>query len=294
MGDGNTISTENQTKGAVCLLIGAVIWGVAFVAQRVGMDYVGPYTFNAVRFLLGGFALVPVILVINRNKERTGRPDRSVLMRGGAACGVLLCIASNFQQVGIKYTSVGKAGFITALYIVIVPLLGIFLGKTAGLRIWISVVLAVAGMYLLCITEKLTLGKGDFLELICAFAFALQILSVDHYSRKVSGAELACLEFFVCGSLTLIPMFLFEHPTLQGIFAARIPILYAGILSGGVAYTLQIIGQRNLKPAIASLIMSLESVISVIAGWLILGQHLTVKEITGSAVMFAAIILAQL
>ena len=285
---------DNSAKGAACLLIGALIWGVAFVAQRVGMDYVGPYTFNAVRCLLGSLVLIPVVFALNGRKEKTDRSDRSVLLQGGIACGVFLCIASNFQQVGLKYTSVGKAGFITALYIVIVPLFGIILGKAAGVRIWISVALAVAGMYLLCMTDALTLGKGDLLELICAFAFAFQILAVDHYSRLTGGPALACLEFLVCGLLTLIPMFLFERPSLQGIYAARVPILYAGVLSCGVAYTLQIIGQRNLKPAVASLIMSLESVISVIAGWLILGQRLTLREIIGSAVMFAAILLAQM
>ena len=201
-----------QARGSIRLFLAAVIWGAAFVAQRVGMDYVGPFTFNAVRNLIGAMVLLPVMAGL----KKTGRShgplfpvDRPVLI-GGAACGFFLFIASNLQQVGLQYTSVGKAGFITALYIVTVPVLGILFGQKTGLRTWISVVIAVAGLYLLCITEKFTIGGGDILELLCAIAFAFQILAVDRYSRRADPTMLACLEFFVCGILSLIPAFLIE------------------------------------------------------------------------------------
>ena len=285
-----------QARGSIRLFLAAVIWGVAFVAQRVGMDHVGPFTFNAVRNLIGAVVLLPAMAFLKKTGHRNGpvfRMDRSILM-GGAACGFFLFIASNLQQVGLQYTSVGKAGFITALYIVTVPVLGILLGKRTGLRTWISVAIAVIGLYLLCMTEKLTISGGDILELLCAFAFAFQILAVDRHSRRIDPTMLACMEFAVCGGLSLILAFLFETITLQQLWAAGIPILYAGVLSCGVAYTLQIVGQRDVKPALASLIMSLESVVSAIAGWLLLGQRLTLRELFGCAVMFAAILLAQM
>ena len=295
---------QNQAKGVTCLFLAALIWGVAFVAQSVGMEYIGPFTFNAVRSLIGAIVLIPVIFLFRRGREvktegevqqsRMTAGDWKVLIKGGLVCGVFLCIASNLQQVGLQYTSVGKAGFITALYIVGVPVFGIFLGKKAGLRIWISVGIAVVGLYLLCINEKMTINGGDLLELACAAAFAFQIMAVDHYSRLTNGTMLACAEFCVSGLLTLIPMFLTENVEWSGLWAARIPLLYAGVMSCGVAYTLQIIGQKELKPELAALIMSFEAVISLIAGWLLLGQHLTAKELVGCVIMFAAILLAQM
>ena len=302
----------NQVKGVFCLSLAALIWGGAFVAQRVGLDYMGPFGLNAVRNLIGAAVLLPVIAVMKKSSgKRSGadrisslsstdidpelrRAGRKNLLKGGLVCGTLLCIAGNFQQVGLKYTTVGKAGFITALYIVAVPILGLAAGKKTSIRIWISVAAAVTGLYLLCITECLTIGGGDLLELICAIAFAFQILAVDHYSRITDGTMLACAEFAVCGVLTLIPMLLTETLTPEMIWQARIPLLYAGVLSSGVAYTMQIIGQKELRPTIASLIMSLEAVISALAGWLILGQRLSPRELCGCAIMFAAIILAQI
>ena len=300
-------NTSNQLRGSLLLFAAALIWGAAFVAQRIGMDYIGPFTFNAIRNLIGAAVLVPCIAIIRRVQRRqeadgcgTARKtvstpqERRTLVQGGLVTGFFLCVASNLQQAGIKYTSVGKAGFITALYIVLVPLLGIFLKKKIGWKVWVSVFLAVAGLYLLCMSEKLTIGKGDLLVLLCALAFAFQILSIDHYAGRTDVVMLACLEFLVCGLLTTVLMFLFEKPAVSGILKAGIPILYAGMLSCGVAYTLQIIGQRDLPPAIASLIMSLESVISALAGWLILHQTLRARELAGCAIMFGAIILAQL
>jgi drug/metabolite transporter (DMT)-like permease len=287
-------------KNSLILLLTATIWGIAFVAQSVGMDYVGAFTFNSVRSLIGALVLLPVIYVLNRQKPAVKQTaeekaaSRKVLIQGGIACGICICLASNFQQVGIQYTSVGKAGFITACYIVIVPILGLFLGKKCSSFIWGAVCLALVGLYLLCITDGFSIGKGDILVMICAFLFSLHILVIDHFSPKVDGVKMSCIQFFVCGILSGIPALILEHPQITAILAAWQPILYAGVMSCGVAYTLQIIGQKNMNPTVASLILSLESCISVLAGWIILGQHLSVREILGCIIMFAAIILAQI
>ena len=216
------------------------------------------------------------------------------LADSGVCCGVCLFAASNFQQFGIRYTTVGKAGFITACYIVIVPVIGIFLKKACGRLLWVSVAMAVVGLYFLCMTESLTVGKGDFLVFICALLFSLHILVIDYFSPRTDGVKMSCIQFFVCGILSGIAMLFTEEPHLADIFAAWIPILYAGIMSCGVAYTLQIVGQKGMNPTVASLILSLESCISVLAGWAILGQKLSVRELSGCLIMFGAIILAQL
>lgn len=286
---------KTDIKSPLLLFLAAFIWGVAFVAQSVGMDYVGPFTFNAVRSVIGGVALLPCIVLLGRREPKEEKKeDPKTLLIGGILCGIVLCIASNLQQIGINYTTVGKAGFITAMYIVLVPILGIFLKKKAGVKVWISVVLAVAGLYLLCMTEKLSLGKGDALVLLCALMFAVHILVIDYFSPKVDGVKLSCIQFLVCGVLSAIPMFLFEKPEMGAICSAWLPILYAGIFSSGVGYTLQVIGQKNMDPTVASLILSLESVISVLAGWVLLKQQLSGRELLGCVVMFVAIILAQL
>lgn len=295
-------------KNSLFLLLAAVIWGIAFVAQSVGMDYVGGFTFNAVRSLIGSAVLVPLILIpgqkISDNSEiseaaastTSGIQKRKDLIIGGISCGICLCLASNFQQFGIKYTTVGKAGFITACYIIIVPVIGIFLRKKCSPFIWIAVILSLCGLYLLCLTpgEGFAIGKGELLVLVCAFLFSIHILVIDHFSPLVDGVKMSCIQFFVCGILSGIPALLLEKPDLTDILAAKVPVLYAGIMSCGVAYTLQIIGQKNMNPTVASLILSLESCISVIAGWLILGQNLNSREIGGCILMFGAIILAQL
>ena len=290
-------NTGNSLTGSLQLLLAALIWGTAFVAQSVGMDHVGPFTFNAVRNLIGSLVLVPCIFLIRKLRPRAAdapRADRKTILLGGLACGTFLCIAANLQQFGIKDTTVGKAGFITALYIVIVPLLGIFFKKKVRLQLWISVILAVAGLYLLCITEKLTIGKGDVYVVGSAFGFALQIMAVDYFAARMDGMILACGEFLVCGLETFILMFIFETPTIAGIQAAALPLLYTGVLSCGVAYTMQILGQSKVDPTLASLIMSLEAVISALAGWALLGQKLSARELCGAVLMFAAVILAQL
>ena len=288
-----------QIRNTFLLFLTAFIWGVAFVAQSVGMDYVGPFTFNFVRSLIGGFVLLPCIWLLGRiapADRRTSRKpeDKKNLLAGGILCGILLCVASNFQQVGIAYTTVGKAGFITAFYIIIVPVLGVFLKKKCPPAVWLGVILALAGLYFLCMTEEFSIGKGDALVFICAVLFSFHILMIDHFTQLVDGVKMSCIQFFVCGILSGIPMLLFENPEISDILAAWQPILYAGVLSCGVAYTLQIVGQKGINPTVASLILSLESVISVLAGMVILNQHLSVREIVGCVLMFCAIILAQL
>lgn len=297
-----------------CLLfLTALIWGVAFVAQSVGMDYVEPFTFNAVRSTIGGIVLIPCIGVLSiwkKNKQKpeeqpignmgaaTELPGRDKqqkdLILGGITCGILLFIASNFQQFGIQYTTAGKAGFITALYIIIVPVLGIFLHRKTGVKTWLGVAAAMFGLYLLCIQENFRLGKGDGLVLVCAFTFSFHILVIDYFSPKVDGVKMSCIQFFVCGILSAVCMILFEKPQLSQILSAWMPILYAGVMSCGVAYTLQIVGQEGMNPTVASLILSMESVVSVLAGWILLHETLSARELTGCLFMFAAIILAQL
>lgn len=277
----------------ILLLITALIWGVAFVAQSVGMEYIQPFTFTCIRCILGGVVLIPCIWILDKVNPQVKRNDKDMLI-GGVLCGLCLFVASNLQQFGIQYTSVGKAGFITACYIVIVPIAGIFLGKKSRIRIWGAVALALVGLYLLCITDSFSIEGGDILILISAFVFAAHILIIDHFSPRVNGVKMACVQFFVCGILSGIMMLIFEEPSMTGIMAAKIPLLYAGVLACGVAYTFQILGQKNVNPAVASLVLSLEACISVLAGWIILGQRLTAKELIGCAVMFAAIILAQL
>ena len=266
----------------------------------------GGFTFNAVRSLIGSAVLVPLILIPGQknsdNSEiseaaastTSGIQKRKDLIIGGISCGICLCLASNFQQFGIKYTTVGKAGFITACYIVIVPIIGLFLGKKCSKFIWAAVAMALIGLYLLCITDEFSIGKGDLLVLVCAFLFSIHILVIDHFSPKADGVKLSCIQFLTCGILSAIPALILEHPQVSSILAAWQPILYAGVMSCGVAYTLQVIGQKNMNPTVASLILSMESCISVLAGWIILGQQLSAKEILGCVIMFAAIILAQL
>ena len=289
-----------KTKNVFLLVLTAFIWGTAFVAQSVGMDYLEPFTFNGVRSLIGGVALLPCISLLqlmnekNGTRKADGGGSRKDLVTGGVACGLLLFAASSLQQIGIQYTTAGKAGFITAFYIVIVPVLGIFLRKKIGWKVWTAVVIALAGLYFLCITDRFTVGKGDILIFMCAMVFSLHILVIDYFSPKVDGVEMSCIQFFVCGIASMPFMFLLETPKLGAMIEGWMPLLYAGVLSCGVAYTLQIIGQKNVNPAVASLILSLESCFSVLAGWVVLGERLSVRESVGCVLMFAAIILAQL
>lgn len=287
-----------KTKNAFMLVLTAFIWGTAFVAQSMGMDYLGPFTFNGVRSLIGGAALLPCIaflkLLNGKNTAAFINGNRKDLLIGGIACGLLLFAATSLQQIGIQYTTAGKAGFITAFYIVIVPVLGIFLRKRIGWKVWIAVVIALFGLYFLCITEHFTVGKGDILIFVCALIFSLHILVIDRFSPKVDGVKMSCIQFFVCGIASMPFMFVLETPRLGAMIEGWMPLMYAGVLSCGVAYTLQIIGQKNVNPAVASLILSLESCFSVLAGWIVLGERLSRREFAGCVLMFVAIILAQL
>lgn len=292
---------QTKLKNSLLLLLTAVIWGVAFVAQSVGMDYVGPFTFTAARNIIGGLALIPCIFFFDQKNGKTeegflpkNREERKNLLMGGILCGIFLCAASNMQQIGISYTTVGKAGFITACYIVLVPVLSIFLGKKTRWTIWIAVFMAVVGLYLLCMNESLKLGQGDLYVLICAFLFSFHILVIDHFAPKTDGVRLSCIQFFVCGLISAFFMMILEQPSWKAILQAWMPILYAGILSSGVGYTLQIIGQKDMNPTVASLIMSLESCVSVLAGWVLLHQTLSARELLGCMIMFGAILLAQI
>lgn len=245
---------KTQIQHSLLLLLTAVIWGTAFVAQSVGMDYVGPFTFLCTRSFIGGAALLPVIAFMDRQKSEEARleekkpENRKVLIRGGILCGLALCFASAFQQYGILFTTVGKAGFITACYIVLVPIAGIFFGKRCGINVWIGVILAVGGLYCLCITETLRIGTGDILVFICAFLFAAHILIIDHFTPYVDGVKMSCIQFFVCGIVAGIGMLVLEQPDISDILMAWQSILYAGLLSSGVGYTLQIVGQKGLNP----------------------------------------------
>lgn len=286
-------------KNPAMLLLAAFIWGSAFVAQSVGMDYVEPLTFNCVRSIFGGIVLLPCIYLLGKLKspeerEEAARMDKKTLLAGGISCGVILCLASNAQQIGIQYTSVGKAGFITALYIVIVPILGIFLKRRCGWKVWLSVLIALVGFYLLCMVGGFSLERGDLWLLMCALLFSFHILTIDHFSPMVDGVKMSCIQFFTCGLLSGIAMLLTETPDVHRILAAWGPILYAGVLSSGVAYTLQIVGQKNYNPTVATLLLSLESVFSVLTGWAVLHQKLSARELCGCVLIFIAVILAQL
>ncbi len=284
-----------KPKNAIMLLLTSLIWGTAFVAQSMGMDYLEPFTFNGARSLIGGIALLPCIWLLERINGKTQvSGNRKDLICGGIACGLLLFAASSLQQMGIQYTTAGKAGFITAFYIVFVPVLGIFLKKTVGWKVWISVLMALVGLYFLCIKEGFSIGKGDMFIFLCALVFSVHILVIDHYSPKVDGVKMSCIQFFVCGIASIPFMFLTEIPQIGNMLNAWLPLLYAGVMSCGVAYTLQIVGQKNVNPAIASLLLSMESCFSVLSGWIILGETLSVREGIGCVLMFVAIILAQL
>lgn len=293
------------------LFSAALVWGAAFSAQKAAMVHVGPYTFQAVRSILGGIVLLPVIFFMRKKRGNNTQSaeyveyknyKRKDLLIGGLLCGIVLAAAANLQQLGIIYTTPGKAGFITALYIVIVPLLGIPLGKKAGKLIWAAVALALIGLYLLSMADSLIPSIGDIYVLLCALVFSFHILVIDAYSHKTDCVELSCVQFFVCGIVCAVCMFIFETPDIYGILKAWAPILYAGIMSCGVAYTFQVIGQKYLDPTVASLVLSLESVFSALCGLAagVLGilplseQLLSTREVFGCCIVFTAVIIAQL
>ena len=307
----------HKLRNTFFLFLTAMIWGAAFVAQSVSMDYIGPFTFICLRSVIGGLFLIPVIIVLDGIRKKSQNESADVvnsenilhieteekqrlswknkqLIEGGIVCGIFLFFANCFQQTGIQYTTVGKAGFITTFYIIIVPLIGLFFKKYCGILTWIGVVVALAGLYFLCITQKLTIQRGDALILCCSVLYAGQILAIDHYNPFVDGVKMSCIQFLTGGILGAVFMLLFENPSLAMILSAAEPILYTGIMSTGVGYTLQIVGQKGLNPTVAALILSLESVFSALSGYAFLHQVLTTRELIGCVLMFIAIVLAQL
>ena len=280
-----------KIKGSLLLLTASLIWGCAFVAQSVGMEQVTALTFHCVRFFLAGVAMLCLLLVRGRSGINALRPA----FKGGVVCGAALCAASLSQQYGIAYTTVGKAGFITSMYMLAVPIYCLFLGKKPEWKIWPCVAVAIGGLYLLSGSgETLHLSRGDSLVLLCALLFGVQILCVDRFAPQCDPAALNCVQSFTSSLLTLPFMLAIDGPDWSSVAKAALPIFYAGVMSGGVAYALQIVGQRDVQPAVASMLMSLESVFAALGGWLILGQGMTARELAGSVLMFGAVIFAQL
>ncbi len=284
-----------KMKSNLLLALAAFIWGIAFVAQSVSMDHIGPWTFICIRNFIAAttlYILMPVLKKFTGNEEKSS--NKKEMWIGGICCGIALAIASMFQQTGIIYTTVGKAGFLTALYTVIVPLLSLFLGKKSKWNVYVAVGISIVGMYFLCMNEDFSIAYGDILVLICALMFAFHILIVDYFVQKIDGIQLSCIQFLTSGLFCLIPMLVFEHPNLTDIFAAAVPILYAGILSSGAGYTLQIVGQKDADPSIAGMILSLESVFAALAGTILLHEVLSLRELFGCILVFSAIIFSQM
>ena len=287
-----------HSRQNIFAVLAALIWGTAFVAQSVGADYVEPFTFNASRAAIATVFLFVLCSILRRGRVKAGKPaaigSRRDLALGGLCCGTALAVATALQQKGLETTTSGKAGFITALYIVLVPIAGLFLKKKPPKAIWFSVLLAVAGLYCLCITEDFTITRGDFYVLLCAFCFTAHIMVIDHFTAKVDGVELSCAQFFVVTVFSAVGMLLTESPSMEAVLACIGPILYVGIFSRGVAYTLQILAQKDSDPTVISVLLSLESVFAVIAGAIILGDQMNGKEYFGCALVMVAVILAQL
>lgn len=293
------VRIKERLKGSALLLSAALIWGLSFVAQSVGMESVGAFTFNGIRMIIGCAALLPVIIINNAsNKRKNISPKESggiaQLCKAGIICGLPLFFGSNIQQFAFKYTTVGKVGFITTLYIIFVPLFGLFLKRKVQTTVWISIVIAAFGMYLLCVKGSLNLNKGDLIALLCAVFFSLHILFVDRFSQDNDCVKLSYCQFFFAGTMSVVCMLIFEKPEMGAILSILPEILYAGIMSCSVAFTFQIAGQKHTEPAVASMLLCFEAVFALIFGWLILNQTLDLREITGCAIMFAALILAQL
>ncbi len=298
---------SSKLRNDLLLFLAALIWGASFVAQRAGMEYIGPFTFNGIRCILGALVLVPVIFLLDTQRKKKNllegtvaltdeerRAERKTLLVGGLSCGAVLFVASSLQQIGMVYTTAGKGGFITALYIVLVPILGLFIGRKVRPILWFCVVMGTFGLYMLCIKEDFSIGTGDLLVLLCAFGFAVHILVIDYFSPKTDSVKMSCIQFFVCGVISIPFMAVLETVDWANVLACWLPILYSGVMSCGVAYTLQIVAQKNTEPTVASLILSLESVFALIAGMVLLSEKITLKEGIGCLIMFAAIILAQL
>lgn len=293
---------HNQVRQVVFPILAAFIWGTAFVAQDLCADSIGTFAFNATRYFVAVLALLVVIAISDRAKKNkpalTAEEKKAAskqLWLGGLCCGVALAIASNFQQAGlVAGTDAGKAGFITALYVVLVPVFGLFFKRKVSLPVWIAVVCSVVALYLLCIKGDFSLAAGDLLILVCAVCFAVHILVIDHFTAYCDGVKLSCLQFLFAGIISAVCMFLFEDVDFAAIWSCILPLLYVGIFSCGVGYTLQILAQKDSNPTVVTILLSLESVFAVIAGAIILHQQMTAREYIGCVVMFVAVILAQI
>ncbi len=284
-------------KSNILLFITAIIWGFAFVAQRAGMEFVGPYTFNAIRFALGALSLIPLMVLIKKSKlddKKNETFKNNYFIYGGIVAGIILFLGSTFQQTGVVYTTAGKAGFITGLYVIFVPLFGIFLKNKTSAVTWIGAIIGVSGLYLLSVTESFSMGLGDLLVLVSGLFWAIHVLLIGKISPKTDPIRLAFLQFIICSLLSLIAALISETSTINNIYDASIPILYAGIGSVGIAYTLQIVAQREANPANAAIIMSLEAVFAVIGGWLVLNETIPVRGLIGCALMLTGMIVSQL
>lgn len=283
---------HNILTGDLLLLLVALIWGFGFVAQRAGMSHIGPYAFNGIRFLLGGLCLLPLVL-----RTRSSMPVSSrqvpLLLAGGTA-GLVLFAGATLQQLGIQYTTAGKAGFITGLYVIIVPLIGLFFRQITSAGTWIGAILAVAGMYLLSVRGTMVINPGDLLVLIGAVFWAAHVLLLGYLSPRTIPVRLAMVQFFVCGLFSLAVAFCVETITISAIRAAAIPILYGGIASVGAGYTLQVVAQRRAHPSHAAILLSLESAFALLGGWWLLDEHLSIRGLTGCILMLAGMLISQL
>ena len=297
---------NQKLKGNLMMLLTALIWGVSFISQSKGVENLSPLAFNGIRSILGGLVLLPVIFLIDRSKIKKGilvqKPDKTLFV-GGTVCGLFMCIASTLQSMGMVQTSPGKAGFITALYMIIVPIIGLFIGKKPTKSVAFAVVVAVISLYLMCVKKGEKIVGGDILVLICSFFFSLHILAIDYFSPKADGVKLSCIQFFVCGVIDMILAFIFDmdNMSLKQVTDCWLAIGYSGILSCGVAYTLQMVAQKYTDPPSASILMSLESVFSTLAtvvlvalGWDLTGGQLDLRQIIGCSLMFVAILLVQM
>jgi drug/metabolite transporter (DMT)-like permease len=276
------------------LTVTAVIWGLAFVAQRVSLGYLGGFSFNAIRFVLGALSLIPVSLVMNSRLPAGSRGSWSDAVKAGIPCGAVLFAGASLQQIGMNWTTAGKAAFLTGLYIILVPLASLFRGRKPGRAVLAGAVFALVGLYLLSVTESLTLGFGDILEIVGAFFWAAHILLLGRFSRRVDPIRLSIAQFLVCAALSAVPALIFEQTSLQAVRAATVPILYAGIGSVGIAYTLQAVGQKGLPSGPATLILSMETVVAAIGGVVLLGESMSLRGLIGCGLMFAGMLLAQL
>lgn len=293
---------SKTTRNSFLLFMTAFIWGMAFVFQSKAMDFMHPLTFNGVRSLIGALSIFVYLMISRRILGQKPEPsDWKTTIRAGILCGIAMTIASTLQQFGIQYTTVGKSGFITTLYIIFVPIAGIFFRKKVSGIVWFAAFLAAVGMYFLCITESFRLNKGDILVFLCAIGFTAHIMLVDHYSPKMDGVMVSCIQFCICGILCSVGALIWGQPNLSQITEGMSTLLYAGVMSCGVAYTLQIIGQKNFNPTIAALILSLESVIATVMAWLSYkigflktDQNMTPRQIAGCAIVFAAVLIVQL